>query len=307
MFTRQETCAICKTAAPCEKALGYAEHPQKTIGIIPGEDARVDAGAFARRFEYSAEFFVCKECARREGKEKTGLAVAWGVMMTAFLLVLVLGLATPLFENRDIVTALSVLTGSISIVLGVILSAKACLISPSDSWLVLAAFTPISLVSVPLAAVKLCWNNRIKTALLPYVREAFSETFVKKQKEMAEAYEKNACEREGHLWEEDEVFEGENEERHVSWSDTWYRCPRCGLYKLASVKNRDGKITAKTSYHNNPFGPGPGNDYCKCLTGHEMVVEWETVDNNEEADRISKTIYYRCIYCGKEVKRDESI
>ena len=24
MFTRQETCAICKTAAPCEKALGYA-------------------------------------------------------------------------------------------------------------------------------------------------------------------------------------------------------------------------------------------------------------------------------------------
>ena len=295
MFTRQETCAICKTAAPCEKALGYAEHPQKTIGIIPGEDAENGVCTLSKRCEYSAEFFVCRECARREGKKKIGLAVFWGVTMTALLFVLVLGLATSVFENKDVVLALSILIGSVSIILGVIISAKAYRFSATGLFAVLAAFTPLALVTVPRATVKLCWNNRIKTALPPYVMAAFAEML----KERLAANEKDVCEREGHVWEEEEVLEGANEEMHVSWRDTWYCCSRCGRYKLANVTNRDGQITAKTSYHDNSFGPGPKNDYCKCLTGHEMIVAWEDVYHNEEADRISITTCYRCIYCGK--------
>jgi hypothetical protein len=295
MFTRQETCAICKTVIPCEKALGYAEHPQKTIGIVPGEDAEVGVYTLSKRFGYCAEFFACKECARREGKKKIGLAVFWGVTMTALLLVLVLGLVTSVFENKDVVLALSILIGSVSIILGVIISAKAYRFSATGLWTVLAAFTPLSLVTVPRAAVKLCWNNRIRTALPPYVRAAFAEML----KERLETDEKNVCEREGHLWEEEEVLEGANEEMHVSWRDTWYRCSRCGRYKLASVTTRDGKITAKTSYHSNSFGPGPKSDFCKRLTGHEMIVAGFDDYHNEEADIRSRRVCYRCVYCGK--------
>ncbi len=38
-----------------------------------------------------------------------------------------------------------------------------------------------------------------------------------------------------------------------------------------------------------------------------MVVEWEEVYHNEEADRRSRTVLYRCIYCGKEVIEEEII
>lgn len=296
LFSKRETCCICKKERVCAGLLGLTNDPSGKQKLIPDDLPEGKKERLIRAYRHHAESYACEECARKEGRNPSALLVLWIISLILMILVFAIGFAAlKLPEETNFLVGFSILPTLAFMATGVALTVKAYRYSPLPGLVMsLLAVTPLALVTVPLACKRLKMKNLVRTSLAPYVQKTFA------QLRRADIKPEEVCRKEGHLWQEDWDEEGSNEETGVRWHDRYYLCSRCGQVKVVTKTIRDGRETNDRYFTNAMPRPGNGANLCRRLaTGHR----WEPVsvrsESNEEADIRSSETLYRCPYCGQ--------
>ena len=73
LFSKRETCCICKKERICAGLLGLTNDPSGKQKLIPDDLPKGKKERLIRAYRHHAESYACEECARKEGRNPSFL------------------------------------------------------------------------------------------------------------------------------------------------------------------------------------------------------------------------------------------
>ena len=183
LFERKQECCLCHREENCAELLGVSTpgKPRLFTGPFSGADRHELTGSYT-----SAELYVCRECAAKEGKKPTRLWILWAVTLLLPYVVLFLSVKTK-WLGRDGGLAPFMIFELVSVVCAIILTVKSGIrFVPGLTLLVMIAFTPLSLITLLILRKRINEREQVITSLSAHVPGTLKKAEEAKEKERQE-------------------------------------------------------------------------------------------------------------------------
>ena len=183
LFERMQECSICHREKSCAELIGVSTpgKPRLFTGPFSADDRRELPGSYT-----SAELYVCRECAAKEGKKPTRLWILWVVTLLLPCLVIFLSVKTKLLQGSAGLAPFMCFA-LVSVVCAIILTVKSGIrFVPGLTFLIMIAFTPLSLISLLILRKRINEREQVITSLSAHVPGALKKAEEAKEKERQE-------------------------------------------------------------------------------------------------------------------------